>query len=72
MRMSLYSFQQLNFLHVVSYDFDKLVVTVLRTLFKKTTPKDLHHRDYNIFSGDDFKTELKQNLATSSSNYKNI
>ena len=57
---------------MVSYDFDKLVVTVLRTLLKKMAPKELHHRDYNIFNADDFKTELKQNLATSSSNYKNI
>ena len=57
---------------MVSYDFDKLVVTVLMTLFKNVTPKELHYRDYNIFNADDFKTELKANLATSSSNYKNI
>ena len=57
---------------MVSYDFDKLVVTVLMTLLKNVTPKELHYRDYNIFNADDFKTELKANLATSSSNYKNI
>lgn len=34
-------------------------------------PKELHYRDYNKFDADDFKTELKQNVATKGSNYKN-
>ena len=28
-------------------------------------PKELHYRDYNKFNAYDFKTELRQNLATS-------
>ena len=28
-------------------------------------PKELHYRDYNEFNANDFKTELRQNLATS-------
>ena len=47
-------------------------MTVLKTSFRKTAPKEIHHRDYNKFNVDDFKTELKQYLATSSSNYKNF
>ena len=37
------------------------------TSFRKTAPKVLHYRDYNESNADDFKTELKQNLANSSS-----
>ena len=50
-------------------DFHKLVVTALQTSFRKTAPRELHYRDYNKSDADDFKTELKQDLATSSSNY---
>ena len=53
------------------FDFHKLVVTVLKTSFRKTAPKEIH-RDYNKFNVDDFKTKLKQYLATSSSNYKHF
>ena len=62
----------MNFLHRVTYDFHKPVVTVLKLSFRKTTPKELHYRDYNIFNAHNFKTELKQNLGTSSSNYENL
>ena len=46
-------------------------MTVLKTSFRKTAPKEIH-RDYNKFNVDDFKTKLKQYLATSSSNYKHF
>ena len=53
-------------------DFHKLVMTVLKTFFRKTAPKEFHYRGYNKFNADDFKTELKKTLATSSTNYKNF
>ena len=55
-------------------DFHKLVVTVLKTSFKKTVSKEIHYRDYNKFNADNIKSELilKQNLATSTSNYENF
>ena len=53
-------------------DFHKLVVTALKTSFRKTVPRELYYRDYNKSDADDFKTELKQDLATSSSNYQNF
>ena len=49
-------------------DFDKLVVTVLKTSFRKPPPKKIHCRDDNKFNANDFKTELRQNLVTSISN----
>ena len=45
---------------------------VLKTSFRKIAPKDIHYRDYDKFDADDFKTELRQNLAASSSNYENL
>ena len=47
-------------------------MTVLKTSFRKTGPKEIHYSDYCKFNADDFKTELKQNLATSSINYENF
>ena len=44
-----------------------LTFIILKTSFRKTAPKEIHYRDYNKFNADDCKTELKQNLATSSS-----
>ena len=52
------------------FDFHKLVVSVLKTSFRKTAPKELYYRDYNKSNGDNFKTGLKQNLATNNSNYE--
>ena len=49
--------------------YHKLAMTILKTSFRKTAPKELHYGDYNTFKGDDFKTKWKQNLATSSSTY---
>ena len=53
-------------------DFQKLLVTVLKTSFRKTAPKEIHYRDYKKFNADDFKTQLRQNLVTSSRNYENF
>ena len=35
-------------------------------------PREHHYRDYNIFHANNFKTELKQNLVTSSNIYENF
>ena len=47
-------------------------MTVLKTSFRKTAPKEIYYRDYNEFNADNFKTELKQNFAISSSDYENF
>ena len=49
--------------------YHKLAMTILKTSFRKTAPKELHYGDYNTYKGHDFKTKWKQNLATSSSTY---
>ena len=35
-------------------------------------PKEINYRDYKKFNADDFKTQLRQNLVTSSRNYENF
>ena len=52
-------------------DFRKCVVTVKKTSFR-TAPKEIHYRDYKKYNAVDFKTALRQNLATSSRNFENF
>ena len=35
-------------------------------------PKEIHYGDYKKLNADNFKTELRQNLASSSKNYENF
>ena len=46
-------------------------MTVLTISFRKTAPKKLFIIGIKKNNADDFKTELKRNLATNSSNYEN-
>ena len=41
-------------------DFHKLVVTVMKTIFKKSNPKIITYRSYKSFSNDRFKEALQQ------------
>ena len=66
------SFQNTSTFSTGLSDFHQLVVTVLKTSFIKTAPEEIHYRDYKKFNADDFKTGMKQNLATSSRNYENF
>ena len=66
------TFQNTSTFYTRLSDFHKPVVIVLMTSFRKTAPKEMDYRDYNKFNTDDFKTELKQNLAASNSNYENF
>ena len=38
-------------------DFHKLVVTVLKTSFRKTAPRRIDYRNYKRINADDFKAE---------------
>ena len=53
-------------------DFHKLVITVLKTFFRKTAPKEIHYRDFDKFNRDDFKTDLRQQLAAIGITYENL
>lgn len=44
-------------------DFHKMVVTVLRSSFKKAKPKQILYRDYKHFDTEIFKSELRNALA---------
>ena len=42
-------------------DFHKLVVTVLKTFYKKQRLKIIHYRNYKNFENDNFRLDLKNN-----------
>ena len=43
-------------------DLHKLVVTVLKTFYKKHRTKIIHYRDYKNFENDNFRQDLKKEL----------
>ena len=45
-------------------NFHKLVVKVLKTFYKKQTPKIIHYRNYKNFEKGNFRQELKKELMT--------
>ena len=54
-------------------DCHNLVMIVLKASCRKTVPKEHHYKYYNKFNANNgLKTDLMQNLATSSSNYKSF
>ena len=47
-------------------------MTVLKTSFRKTAPKEIQYRDFDKFNRDDFKTDLRQQLAAIGITYENL
>ena len=45
-------------------DSHKMLLTVLKTTFKKAKPKEVAHSCYKIFDKDKFGSDLKQRLRT--------
>ena len=43
-------------------NFHKLVVTVLKTFYKRQRPKIIHYRNYKNFENDNFREDLKKEL----------
>ena len=43
-------------------DFYKLVVTILKTFYKKQRPKIIHYRNYKNFENNSFRQDLKKEL----------
>jgi hypothetical protein len=43
-------------------DFHKMVLTVLKTTFQKSKPREIIYRDYSKFDSELFKKELKESL----------
>ena len=44
-------------------DCHKMVITVLKSTFAKTKPKEIIYRDYKKFNADFFKSDLKVALS---------
>ena len=56
------SFQNTSAVSTGLSDCHKMVVTVLKTTFKKAKPKEIFYRDYKNFDGNSFKLELHNAL----------
>ena len=54
------SFQNSGAIETGLSDFHKLVVTVMKTTFKKSKPKIITYRSYKSFSNDRFREALQQ------------
>ena len=54
------SFQNSSVIETGLSDFHKLVVTVMKTTFKKSNPKMITYRSYKSFSNDRFREALQQ------------
>ena len=44
-------------------DFHKLIVSVLKSYFKKDAPKVIIYRDYKYFDNEEFTNELENELS---------
>ena len=53
------SFQNTQTINIGISDFHKMVLTVLKSSFKKCEPKVINYRDYNNFNQEVFKEELR-------------
>ena len=47
-----------------------MIVTVLKTTFKKAKPKEIVYRSYKHYDKMKFRSDLKQKLSTTLDNYK--
>ena len=56
------SFQNTTTIATGLSDFHKMVLTVLKTTYRKSGPTVIHYRDYKQFSGDTFKQHLGEEL----------
>ena len=58
------SFQNTTVLANGLSDFHKMAITVFKTKFENNKPKEVTYRDYNNFSDNLFKTDLKTTLLS--------
>ena len=58
------SFQNTSSVFIGLSDFHKLVLTVFKTTFVKSKPKELSYRDYKYFNHDCFEKDLRYALST--------
>ena len=58
------SFQNISSVFTGLSDFHKLVLTVFKTTFVESKPKELSYRDYKHFNHEYFEKDLKYALST--------
>ena len=63
------SFQHTKVINIGCSDFHKMSVTVLKTKFVKSKPKQVTYRNYKYFDENSFKNELRETFKTSNNNY---
>ena len=63
------SFQNTSTISTGLSEFHKMFVTVLKTKFEKTKPKEITYRDYKIFDESNFKFELDSSLTKGCATY---
>ena len=63
---SLLSFQNTVTITTGLSDFQKMVITVLKTAFSKLVAQKVIHRDYKNFNRDNFKRELEGKINENS------
>ena len=56
------NFQQIYAIETGISDFQKMVVTVMKTNYKKQKPKTIHYRNYKHFHEQSFNFELSNEL----------
>ena len=56
------SFQNLCVIETGLSDFRKMIVTVMKTSYRKIEPKVINYRDYKSFSNEGFRESLLENL----------
>ena len=59
---SVHSFQNTSVISTGLSDFHKMVLTVVKTTFRKNKPREIIYRDYSKFDSESFKKELKESL----------
>ena len=63
------SFQNTGVLNIGCSDFHKMTITVMKTKFNKSKPKEITYRNYKHFNENYFKNELKQCLGATNIKY---
>ena len=66
------SFQNTKAISTGLSDFQKLVITVLKQTFQRSSPKELVYRDYKNFDRLTFKRELEEKLNQQINEYKHF
>ena len=66
------SFQNSRTMCIGLSDCHKMILTVFKTTFPKTKPKEIIYRNYKTFNQSIFKNELKQKLQAQKASYKDF